>query len=30
MFHAYLARARGETASRVIVAEPGWVLPLMA
>ena len=26
-FHAYLARARGETADRVIGADPEWRLP---
>lgn len=26
-FHAYLARARGETADRVIAPDPGWRLP---
>lgn len=30
MFHAYLARARGEIAGRVIEPEPDWVLPLTA
>jgi len=29
-FHAYLARARGETADRVIVADPDWRLPTIA
>lgn len=26
-FHAHLARARGETADRVVAPEPGWRLP---
>ena len=26
-FHAYLARARGETADRVIAPDPEWRLP---
>ena len=26
-FHAYLARVRGETADRVIAADPQWRLP---
>ncbi len=29
-FRAYLANARGEIASRVIVPDPEWVLPLSA
>jgi hypothetical protein len=26
-FHAYLARARGETADRFIAPDPAWLLP---
>lgn len=29
-FHAYLARARGETADRVIAPDPEWQLPAAA
>jgi hypothetical protein len=29
-FHAYLARARGQTADRVIASDPEWSLPAWA
>ncbi len=29
-FHAYLARARGQTADRVIAPDPEWQLPTAA
>lgn len=28
MFHAYVAKTRGETASRIIVPEASWIPPL--